>query len=552
MDDPTNPNDPFDPERLLERASESVSEDEQQHLEEVRAKLSAPENGPRVQKLQRLIKMTTALNAQQTVDGLLEQILVCALELADGDRAYVLQSGADGVTSWASRDKQGGPGDTEGYRSISNTILNQVLSLGKTYYSNEAMDDSDFMNRRSVRDLSLRSVACVPLKAGGSVIGALYVDGKSVSGVLDEAEVELLETFGDQAAAALDTALKRQELENAAEDLREENASLRLAIGNHSQFDQIRGQSKAMREVFAVLERVTHNPVTVLINGETGTGKELVARALHYNGPRREKNFVAVNCAAFTESLLESQLFGFRKGSFTGADRDRAGLVEEADGGTLFLDEIAEMSLDLQSKFLRVIEEREVQRLGDAQVRKVDVRFVAATHRDLKQMMEEGKFREDLFYRINVVTVELPPLRDRRDDIDLLAEHFLKQQRERLSRPGLRLGGAARAQLQTHDWPGNVRELRNRIERACALSGENILTPQDLGLESPASAPTMPQVSSGSLEDAVRLAEKMRVESALNSHKGVVTHAAKELGVTRQHLHNLIKKLGINLASFKS
>jgi DNA-binding NtrC family response regulator len=256
---------------------------------------------------------------------------------------------------------------------------------------------------------------------------------------------------------------------------------------------------------------------------------------------------VAVNCSAFASNLLESELFGFQKGAFTGADRDREGLVETAHRGTLFLDEIAEMDPDLQSKLLRVIEEREVRRLGENRTRPVDVRIVAATHRDLRARVAEGKFREDLYFRINVVTLELPPLREREGDVLLLAEHFLEEQRTRLERPGLRLSREALAVLRTHRWPGNVRELRNVIERAAALAPDDEIGPDDLGSELAGDAPArLPR--GGSLREILDAAERAAIEDALREAGGVVTRAAERLGVTRQHLHNRLKKFGIDAA----
>lgn len=546
---------PFDPQRLLEEAQRGVNE-EAEAMREAAAETRQGDS-ERMRRLNTLLRMTAKLNTLEAVDEVLEQILACTLEITRGDRAFVLQREENRLRPWASRTREDTDSDPEGYQRISHTILDEVITQGRTHFASDALQDPNFMHRRSVQDLSLRTVACVPLRGRAGILGALYADGKGAAAVLTEDEIDLLKTFAEQAAGVLERAIHQEHLKEEAENLEKQNLSLRAALEGHSQFDQIRGQSAAMRQVFSILERVAHNPVTVLITGETGTGKELVARALHFNGSRKQHQFVAVNCAAFADSLLESQLFGFKKGSFTGADRDHPGLVEAADKGTLFLDEIAEMSLDLQSKLLRVIEEREVRRLGENASRSVDVRFVAATHRNLEQAVAEGRFREDLYYRINVVTVDLPPLRERREDIELLAEHFLETQKDRLDRPQLRFSREARRALMEYNWPGNVRELRNRVERACALTMEPLLGPEDLGLGTSSEPATEPgsaegPASEGNLKETLLQAEKLRIEAALRRCGGVVTQAAKELEVTRQHLHTRIKRLGIDTAAFKS
>jgi DNA-binding NtrC family response regulator len=297
-----------------------------------------------------------------------------------------------------------------------------------------------------------------------------------------------------------------------------------------------------MVRVFQVMERVLGSSVTVLVQGETGTGKELIAEGLHFNGPRRDGNFIPVNCGAIPENLLESELFGHRKGSFTGADRDHVGLVEAADGGTLFLDEIAELPLPLQVKLLRFLQEGKIRRIGENTPRPVDVRIVTASHRDLREEIKGGRFREDLYYRINVVTIDLPPLRDRGDDILLLADHFLEKVREEVDRPGLRLGREARRLLLSYRWPGNVRELENAIERAANLALGEEITPDDLYLDlKPAPLPSR----RGTLEGIKDQAEERAIRDALGETGGNVTRAAKLLGVSRQHVYTRLRALGI-------
>ncbi len=536
-----------DPEKLLAEATEAVQAEERQDL--LRA---ADHSGERIEileeqrrKLLLLLDVARTLNRAGRVRELLERVLESALEITGADRAYLLQSTAPGsLRTVASRTRDGSPGDPSVLAEISHTILDRVLDQGRTLYVSDALNNPDFMSRRSVKELSLRTVVCVPLPGPSGVQGALYVDSRSVSGLLEGEGVEILEAFGVQAGIALETAQHREELEAAAEDLVAENRTLKHALGERSRWDQILGRSPAVEKVFLIMDRVVGNSVTVLLQGETGTGKELVAQALHFNGPRRESNFIPVNCGAFPEALLESELFGYRRGAFTGAERDHAGLVEAADGGTLFLDEIGELSLPLQVKLLRVLQESEVRRIGESASRKVDVRIVAATNRDLAQEVRNGRFREDLFYRVNVVTVTLPPLRERGEDVLLLAEHFLALARESVGRPGLQLGREARRLLMSYSWPGNVRQLKNALDRAAALTQQDRIEPQDLlpdlGTQS---APVVAR--QGTLRESLQRAEKAAVLGALEESGGNISQAARHLGVSRQHLHTRIRRLGI-------
>jgi len=428
---------------------------------------------------------------------------------------------------------------------MSHTILERVLDGGRTLYVADALQNPEFMAQRSVQKLSLRSVVAVPLPGPEGVAGALYIDSRTAAGIIEEDGVRLLEALAAQAALALETAEHRQHLVETAESLQAANRTLRRALGERTAFDQILGRSPAMQRVFQVLDRVVGNSVSVLIGGETGTGKELVAQALHFQGPRREANFIPVNCGAIPEALLEGELFGYRRGAFTGAERDHAGLVEEANGGTLFLDEIAELSLPLQVKLLRMLQQSEVRRLGESTVRRVDVRIITATNRDLEVMVAKGEFREDLFYRINVVRLYLPPLRDREDDVIFLAETFLDRIRDKVSRPDLRFGQDAYRWLRAHPWRGNVRELMNAVERAAALAPTDTIAPHDLS-DAKADTPAPQEfLVSGTLKDVLLKAEENAIRHALTEADGNVSLAARRLGVSRQHLHTRIRKLGI-------
>ncbi|MCB2191444.1 MAG: sigma-54 dependent transcriptional regulator [Deltaproteobacteria bacterium] len=312
-------------------------------------------------------------------------------------------------------------------------------------------------------------------------------------------------------------------------------------------YGEIIGDSKAMRQVYGLIDKVAATRATVLLTGESGTGKELIARAIHARSPRAEEPFVAVNCMALTETLLESELFGHEKGAFTGATSRRKGRFEMAHGGTLFLDEVGEMSPSLQVKLLRVLQERTFERVGGTQPLSVDVRIVAATNRDLSKAVEAGEFREDLFYRLNVVRIDVPPLSQRREDLPVLVAHFVKKYAAEVGRPAPEVDKQAMELIYNHSWPGNVRELENAIERAVILAGESI-TPADLPLEirpKGQAAPSTELPRNMSFNDAVEDLERRMIIRALNEAGGVAAHAAEALGLTKSNLAYKLKKYEI-------
>jgi two-component system NtrC family response regulator len=342
----------------------------------------------------------------------------------------------------------------------------------------------------------------------------------------------------------------RLTLERAAEMSRlvRENRELRRAVHGKFAVGNLIGSSPAMIRLLEAIELAAPTPSTVLIAGETGTGKELVARAVHYNGARRDRPFVTVNCGALPETLIEAELFGYRRGAFTGADADRRGKFEAADGGTLFLDEIGEIPLALQPKILRVLQTGEVDRLGADRPIRVDVRIVAATHRPLERMVAEGTFREDLYYRLAVVPLAVPPLRERRQDIPLLADAFLRRMEERTGRSGLRFPAEAFALFDRYAWPGNVRELENVVERAVVLSRDDALSLETLpeAIRSPADV-APPSEGLALPVHGVRLAdvERSLIEQAVARADGNRTHAARLLGISRNTLLYRMRKHGL-------
>jgi DNA-binding NtrC family response regulator len=327
--------------------------------------------------------------------------------------------------------------------------------------------------------------------------------------------------------------------------LRDENRKLREELGQRYQFENIVGRSAGMQEVFATVTRVAPTRATVLLTGESGVGKDLIARAVHFHSPRRDKPFVKIDCTALPENLMESELFGYEKGAFTGAMAARAGKFEHADTGTVFLDEIGDVPASVQVKLLRVLQERELERLGSNKTRHIDVRLIAATNVDLREALENGTFREDLYYRLNVVPINIPPLRDRKEDIPFLAEHFAGRLSDVAGRE-VRIGEDAVERLMRYEWPGNVRELENVLERSVVLSGASVLSAADIRLDA---APRQHAVAgdhflpSGMSLDQY---EQSIIREALRRAEGNKSQAARLLGITRNALRYRLSQIGID------
>ncbi|HEU5059742.1 MAG TPA: sigma 54-interacting transcriptional regulator, partial [Kofleriaceae bacterium] len=439
--------------------------------------------------LRRLLALSRRLNSELRLEPLLDDVIDTAIELTSAERGFLLlypPGRRDRLEIVVARNI--GEEDLAGEEGRpSRSIAERAARSGEVQLTVDAAFDERFGAAESVAALRLRSVLAVPLRQKGRVIGTIYVDHRYRSGAFDSEAVELACELADIAAVAIDNARlveenrRRQEEidrfnQRLSDDLGEREAELievkaRLGddrAGLRHAYAGLVGRSPAMVELLRTLDRVTDSTLPVVLFGESGTGKELVARALHQHGPRRDRPFVAVNCGALPEPLLESELFGHVRGAFTGADRDRRGLFEIADGGTLFLDEIADTSLAMQTRLLRVLQEHEVRRVGDEKTRRVDVRIVAASNRDLEGLVGRGEFREDLYYRLNVVPIRVPPLRERVPDIPELCEHILA----RAAGGGAprTIARAALARLSAYPWPGNVRELENELARAAALA----------------------------------------------------------------------------------
>ncbi len=411
----------------------------------------------------------------------------------------------------------------------------------------------------SLLGANIRSTIGVPLWKGEEILGVLQVDNRDAPAMFDRRDVEALGVLAHGASLAVANARLIQKLTLAEEQLRKENQFLRGRERSRAGEMRIVGESRRMEQVLAQLGKVVDTRVTVLVEGETGTGKELFASAIHYRSQRRDKLFVAQNCAAFPENLLESELFGHKRGAFTGATEEKKGLFEIADGGTLFLDEVGEMPLSLQAKLLRVLQEGEVRPIGSTSARRVNVRIVAATNRSLEKEVSEGRFREDLYYRLKVFPLRVPPLRERREDVPLLAAHFLERYTREFGREIAGFTQAALEVLRAYDWPGNVRELENEVQRAVIQAdGERFITPELLSArvrknetrpsEAPAAEsldPSEDDDGSGTLREMMDRVERRILARTLAAHGNNKTSAAKALGITREGLHKKLKSLGM-------
>ncbi len=516
-----------------------------------------------IARTRRLLAINKRLNSELRLPRLLEAIMDTVIELTEAERGFLLLSRKDGtlaVKVARNIDRR----SLEGAElALSRSIAERAARAGAPIVTVDALSDGRFQQALSVSDLHLRSVLAVPLAVKGRVVGTVYIDNRLRGGVFGEAEVRLVQDIADQAAIAIENArllaanrrkrklivrlnraLSRRLETKQAEllEVREELRSSREALQTRHEYGAIVGRSPRMRELFQLLDRVSETELPVVILGESGTGKELVARAVHQHGPRAERPFVSENCAAIPETLLESILFGHVRGAFTGADRDRKGLFEVASGGTLFLDEVGEMSPAMQTKLLRVLQDGELRRVGGTQTLRTDVRVIAASNKDLAALVEAGRFREDLFYRLNVIQVRIPPLRDRREDIPLLCDHFLEKH---AGGQGRRLSPEALARLTGYAWPGNVRELENEVMRAAALAGR-VIQARDLSPAIAGSAPLALGVGGDlQLKARVEHLERELIAQSLRLAAGNHTQAARALGLSRFGLLKKIRRYGM-------
>ncbi len=483
--------------------------------------------------LSALVEISQEINSIQELETLLERILDIALQQLSAERGFVLLREGRDDTLVPRVSKNIDPTKASEVSEISSSAIQKVITTRKSILTYDVQSDKSFDATESVILHQIRSIACVPLLLKGQLIGVIYIDSRGKTAGFDQQSLEFLNAFSNQAAIAIENA-------RLLDSLRNENELLKGEFHRIYSFKEIIAKSKGMERVLQLMGKVLNNTAVVLVTGETGTGKELVARAIHYNGPRKNNPFVTVNSAAIPENLLESELFGYKKGAFTGANTDKKGLIELADSGTLFLDEIGELPLGLQVKLLRFLQEREIQRLGDNRPIKVDVRIIAATHRNLAEEVREGRFREDLYYRLNVIEINIPPLRERKKDIPLLAQHFLKKFSQLMDKPITGFQPAALEKLIAYPWPGNVRELENAIERAVILASQPLISEEDIILNSIS--------ESDGIEAGMTLEEVSRLllEKTLRANDGNKTRTAEAMGVSLRWVHYKMKEWGLD------
>ncbi|MGB3212725.1 MAG: sigma 54-interacting transcriptional regulator [Desulforhopalus sp.] len=429
-------------------------------------------------------------------------------------------------------------------------VAGWVMRQGQAAIINDVSEDQRYYDGLdSKEDFITQSMICVPLRSRKGFLGVLYALNKE-SGAFTEREEKILEIISGTIAVSLENARLYGELKDHVHSLEREKRILLHQVQARSGFNEIIGSSPPMLRLFELMEKVLDTATTVLIQGETGTGKELIAKVIHYNGPLQDKPFVAENCAALPENLLESELFGHVRGAFTGAISNKKGLFEIADGGTIFLDEIGEMSPLMQVKLLRVLQEGEFRPVGGSKNLQVKVRVIAATNKDLSEEIKKGNFREDLYYRINIFQITPPPLRQRKEDILPLANHFLEKYAGKNNRKMPTLTPKALDLLMQFDWPGNVRELENEMERAQTMAGGattiayEFLSDKIRRLRQPHTV-DKGERRADSLKDAVRRVEKQMICEALQSSGGNQTKAAKALGLSRQGLLNKVAAYNI-------
>ncbi|MCC7344442.1 MAG: sigma 54-interacting transcriptional regulator [Deltaproteobacteria bacterium] len=510
-------------------------------------------------------KINKRLSEETDMHSILEQVMDAAMALAGAERGFLLireEARAGQILSGfrveAARNMKKENLHEEEFK-ISLSVVEEALRRRVSLLTDDAQADPSFRHAESVVRYELKSILVLPLVGATGCLGALYLDHRFEVGAFSEEKLLFLKAFADQSVLAIEKARTLAELADAKRRLehrveeqaqRLERMEIELKEARKDlkfRYEEIVGQSPKMMKILGLLDRVTDTRVPVWIHGESGTGKELIARALHFNSDRKSKPFIAENCSAIPENLLESVLFGHVKGAFTHAERDRMGLFEAADGGTIFLDEIGDMPMPMQAKLLRVLQEGEVRRVGANKSVKVDVRVVSATNKNLPEMVKRGEFREDLFFRLNGLRIELPPLRERKEDIPLLVQHFMHKL---ATENGLTLGGVSEQALgilANYDWPGNIRELENALRNAAIFAEGKTITSEMLGFKPELWRPSeakaaAPHVAAGTAAEKPLQAEREAILDAMVRaafHKG---EAAKELHITPRHLYNLLEK----------
>lgn len=478
-----------------------------------------------------LFEISQTLNSILSLDRLLNKVMDLAIETLHAERGLIIlkNESSDRLKIATARnvEKQ----DVNDLSVISRSVVRSVLRDRKPLLTHDAKVDTRFRGSESVRLHNIVSIMCVPLLLKNRLFGAIYVDNTRKRGVFSDEDLEFLTIFANQAGTVIENA-------RLHESLLDENVHLRQEVRKIYGYDSMMGKSPKMLRFFELLDRIIDSDVSVMLLGETGTGKELAARTIHYNGPRREKNFVPLYCGSLPETLLESELFGSKKGAYTGAVQDRQGLFEVADGGTIFFDEVCDVSHPIQAKLLRSLQEGEFRRIGETRTRKADVRVISATNKDIKKEVREGRFREDLFYRLNVISITLPPLRERKKDIPLLADYFLKRYADKARKRIEGFTDEAVSKLTGYNYPGNVRELENTIERGVLLSTSDQITGKEITFE-------MRDVREDTISTPLAERERTFILDTLEKMGGNRRETAEALGISLRALQYRLKEWGV-------
>jgi transcriptional regulator with GAF, ATPase, and Fis domain len=482
--------------------------------------------------------MVSVLNRTKELEEVQQRLLELIVEVIPAERAAILLTTDNDPNIFSHHIWNSGEAEI----SISKTIVNQCLRESVSILCKDVSHDEKLHLVESLTASKTHSVLCTPLLVFEKVIGAIYLDTSNCTAAFDLDHLQLLTGVSGISSRPLENAIN-------IEKLRSENQRLREQLENNH---KMIGESAKMKEVLATIATIAPMNSTVLISGDSGTGKELAARAIHQNSGRNKQPFVSINCATLTENLLESELFGHERGAFTGAIAAKKGQFEVADGGTIFLDEIGELPLSLQAKILRVLQEREIMRVGGLKAIKIDVRVIAATNRNLKEEIKNRGFRDDLYYRLNVINLVMPSLRERPEDLPLLARYFINKYNQKCNRNIKGISSEALNCLRSYCWSGNVRELENTIERAVIFSMEDIITLDDLpeailSYSSTAEGAASGETENGNLtyHEAVSKAKKEIIAQAISKANGSISNAAKELGIHPNNLHRFLKQFNL-------
>jgi len=495
--------------------------------DEAAAEVDVPDQGAELKGLVKLYEFSQRLMELKSVDDLLNALMDTVIEVTSADKGFLILVENDAARVAVARNLNQET-ITDGIRHLSDSIIQRVIDSKKPIIVSDALHDTQFKTSESVMNLKLCSVMCAPLMAQGQLLGILYVGNDNVVNLFEDKTLDVLTIFAGQASLILQNALLLDSLKTDFHALQERFEA--------SRFGDLIGSCASMQEVFRMVEKVASTDISVLITGETGTGKELVARAVHTRSPRVDGPFIVVNCGAIPENLIESELFGHVRGAFTGAVATRQGKFQLADNGTLFLDEVGELPLALQVKLLRALQEKTVIKVGDTKPERVDIRIVAATNRDLEAEMLAGNFREDLFYRLNVINVHLPALRARGDDILVLAKYLLTKYAAEFGSKVKGFTPNALIAIRKYDWPGNVRQLENRIKKAIVMCDKTLVGSEDLDMLPEAMAPIK------TLAQAREDFQRRYILEVLERNNGNRTKTARDLGVDPRTIFRYLER----------